>query len=249
VDIDFGAVIRALAGLDSIAQSAGRCNRHGLREGLGSVWVVNPREENVDHLPDIKTGREQAQRVLDDFNCSPDSFENDQIGLSAIATYYNYYYYSRKDQMDYPVKKKSSAGRGGNLFDLLSMNELSAKAYQAIHHSAPDILLRQSFRTAGGEFRVIDSATRGVVVPYKDGEQVIIELCGAVGLERQGRLLKQAQRYSVNLFDYQFNKLFEAGAIQEVQEGAGIHYLDKRFYSKEFGWCDKPVNSMDLLTT
>jgi len=37
VDIDFGAVIRALAGLDSIAQSAGRCNRHGMREELGSV--------------------------------------------------------------------------------------------------------------------------------------------------------------------------------------------------------------------
>jgi CRISPR-associated endonuclease/helicase Cas3 len=50
VDIDFGAVMRALAGLDSIAQSAGRCNRHGEREGLGSVWVVNPQVENLDGL-------------------------------------------------------------------------------------------------------------------------------------------------------------------------------------------------------
>ncbi len=56
VDIDFGAVIRYLAGLDSIAQSAGRCNRHGVREGLGSVWVVNPQEENIERLQDIKIG-------------------------------------------------------------------------------------------------------------------------------------------------------------------------------------------------
>ena len=44
VDIDFGAVIRYLAGLDSIAQSAGRCNRNGKQAGFGNVLIVNPAE-------------------------------------------------------------------------------------------------------------------------------------------------------------------------------------------------------------
>ncbi len=258
VDIDFGAVIRTLAGLDSITQSAGRCNRHGMREDGGSVWVVNPQEENLDQLKDIKVGREHAQRVLDDFRETPDKFGNDRIGLDAVAAYYNFYYQSQSGKMDYPVDVNSSAGRNDDLFNLLSTNELSTKNYQGAHQGdSPDILLRQSFRSASGEFHVIDSLTRGVIIQYKkeekkggekDGEELVKDLCGAFALEKRGKLLKQAQRYSVNLFDHQFNNLFRVGAIKEVQEGAEIYYLDKQYYSDEFGWSEKPVNSMDLLT-
>ena len=56
VDIDFASVIRFLAGLDSIAQAAGRCNRNG-RLDTATVHVVNPAQETIDQLIDIKVGQ------------------------------------------------------------------------------------------------------------------------------------------------------------------------------------------------
>jgi len=248
VDIDFGAVIRYLAGLDSIAQSAGRCYRHGKRPGLGIVWVINPEEENIDPLKEILVGREQAERVLSDFQQNPEAFNRDLIGLKAMEAYFRFYFAARKDEMDYKVGAGSTAGRADNLVNLLSINTISVNRYIEATGSKPTVFCTQSFQTAGKEFKVICSPTTGVIVPYKEeGEELIKDLCGAFELEHQYKLLKKAQKYSVNLYQHDFSALAKKGAIQEVQEGTGIFYLDGRYYHEEFGWSSEIVSDMDLL--
>ena len=249
VDIDFGSVIRYTAGLDSISQAAGRCNRNGTRPVLGRVLIVNPQEENLDKLKDISKGKEITLRIFDEYNDDPVQFSNDILGTKALERYYQYYFFQRSNEMSYSVGSKSKVGRTDNLFEIMSENKISIEAFKRQNRGQiPQIPLRQSFKTAAGEFQAIDSYTRGVVVPYEDeGNRIIQELCGTAILEKQYTLLKQAQRYSVNIFTYLFDKLLEIQAIHEVQEGSGIYYLDKQFYSKDFGLSDTPVNEMEVL--
>lgn len=250
VDVDFGAVIRCMAGIDSIAQAAGRCNRHGLRNA-GRVLIINNQDEDLTKLLDIKEGKNAAERVLSDLTCDPGLIGKELLSPPVIERFFTYYFYNRKSEMCYPVRSdaKNGIGRDDSLLDLLSDNNLTIAEYVRIKGKEPeDMNLNHSFMAAGKIFKALDAPTRGVVVPFGDkGKQIINELCSVFEVEKQYKLLKQAQRFSVNLFPWRFDKLYEAGAINEAQPDSGIYFLNLQYYGNDFGVSDDPVNPQETL--
>lgn len=249
VDISFGSVTRFVAGLDSIAQAAGRCNRHRERPTPGEVLIINPAEENISRLEDIRIGKEKTERLLGEFKDNPARLGNNIISPEAMEQYYLYYFYQRAKEMNYPVAANSFVGRDDNLFNLLSVNSLSLTEYRRINKDKyPAIPLRQAFMAAAKSFQAIESITRGIVVSYgKEGKDIVNELCSAYELEKQYKLIRQAQRYSVNVFPDVLERLLVRKAIYEAQTGSGILYLDDRYYSDEFGLSEMSVKDMEFL--
>lgn len=248
VDVDFGTVIRYLAGLDSIAQAAGRCNRNGLRES-GKVLIVNPANEVLDRLPEIRLAQDVTKRLLREFRENPAPFDHDLQSPKAMERYYHYYFFQRAHEMGFSISDKDIKDmprQHDTLLNLLSTNADSVQIYLNERKQAPPLFLRQSFMSAAKAFKAIDSPTEGVIVPYGEGERIITRLLSA-GYEEKGRLLKEAQRYSVNLFPHEMVKLKEKRRLYEVWEGSGVYYLDERHYSEQFGASTDEVAEMRTL--
>lgn len=81
VDIDFPVVYRAMAGLASVVQAAGRCNREGKLGTLGKVVVFNPPEPSPKG--DLRWGEDTLINML--------AAANGRLDVDSAEVYPKYY--------------------------------------------------------------------------------------------------------------------------------------------------------------
>ncbi len=212
VDVSFDCVIRAQAGMDSIIQAAGRCNRNKENPTLQPVFVVDIQDEKLSRLPEIKDGKDVTARVF------REKRDGNMLSDEVINLFYQYYFFDQQKgenvgKMDYKTKDGKTT-----IYNLLNKNSLGAVAYR--NRNNRDYKgLPCAFQTAADEFSVIDGVQTGVVVPYGEALKLVDEFQRSHEPKEKMRVLKQLQKYTVSVY---------SDSLDKIKHAAGL--VDDTFY-------------------
>ncbi len=229
VDISFAEVIRLAAGMDSVVQAAGRCNRNG-EAGPGSlspVWLVRWQGETLGMLQDIQWGKDATLDLLQENLRQPGRYSGGLFSDEAIGSYYHALYRRMpKSHQDLVLQKQ---GHPGTLLSLLARNE----------HALCDApyYMRQAFRLAGRLFAVFDQDTIDVLTPYEKGAALIGALQEGQAPRAYAdlcRLLQDAKQYTVALYRRRFEQLAHMSGLIPLY-GGGWGLIGH--YDPETGFC------------
>ena len=224
IDISFSCVIRASAGLDSVIQAAGRCNRNGRSDQPKKVYVISLKNESLDKLEDIKTGRDITNRLIREN-------ENDDLSNpELLKQFYKQYFYDRRRYMDYPTNAEES------VYEMLSLNKAGVLNYRNRTSQNCSSLIAHAFQSADENFCVIDKKGKSVVVPYGEAENLIEQYTSqpkGVITKTKFDIIKQLEKYSVQLYTWEIEKL--GSAISVMDDETGILILNKLHYKDTLG--------------
>lgn len=223
VDISFPEVWRAICGIDSIAQAAGRCNREGeLGEAaLGRTVVFEPAEAKPPS--EIEGFWQAARQVLRD--------HHDLLALEAVYAYFRELYWQR----------------GKEAFDAATFEGRPWPILRAIGERAPECAF--PFTKIATAFRMIDQIMEPVVVPWRsnpDDDDADTLLKRIAGMDRPRRDdLRRLQQYTVPLPRRTRLELFMARILVPVHDRFGealLRFEDLAHYDPETGVrLDDPV--------
>jgi CRISPR-associated endonuclease/helicase Cas3 len=214
VDIDFPEVWRAAAGIDSIAQTAGRCNREG-NLACGKVVVFEPLTAVPPH--ELKIRWQAAQPVL--------KRHADPLGLDAVRQYFKELYWQKGDP-DLALDAAKVGDRSGIL---------PAIAEQAAEGDFP-------FKSIAAGFRMIEETMETVVVPWREDEHdrdAEDRLARIAAQNRpSARDLRALQQYMVPITQKARDLWLAAGVLSSVHPALGeaaLKFKDLANYDPETG--------------
>ncbi len=216
VDVDFPEVWRAVAGLDSIAQAAGRCNREG-RLSSGRVVVFRPAGVKPPHA--IKQFWQATEPLLD-------QHEDDLLSLAAVRAYFKNLYFNK----------------GPDALDATEVDNRQG-VLNALKERAKDLSF--AFESLGKSFRLIDDAMESVVVPWDDEAHRLLATIRATERPMR-RHLRGLQQYVVSIPIKKRQYWLGVGALSPVHPALGdglLAFSDCALYRDATGL---DLDSVDL---
>ena len=188
VDLDFPAVWREEAGLESIIQAAGRCNREG-RATSGDVFVFRFPAEGGRILPEIGRAASATRGVL--------RKHDDPMSLEAIQEYFHALYWAAGEQaLDHK-----------GILPMLSERTTSL--------DFPFVTIARKFRLIETPMVPVIVPYRGPDGADRTADGLIRELDR---VERPGELARRLQPYTVPVPPRARAALLGAGSARIVQE-------------------------------
>ncbi len=131
IDLDFPVGYRALTGLDSINQAAGRVNRE-MRRGMSEMFVFEPKSEFIKRTPSfLKQTAEVARMALRDHAEAP-------ISIPAIRAFFERLYDLQDPNISFDVKRIMEC------FDSAEARfkfETAARAFQIIEDPTETVII------------------------------------------------------------------------------------------------------------
>ncbi len=231
VDVSFKCVIRSMAGLDSIAQAAGRCNRHGENE-LQEVYVIDHAEENLSPLKEMKEGKQITKNILAMYKNKADMYDYNLLSPTAMREYFLQYFQNMDSNLNYYIPE---VDKDMTMLLLADRKENEyVTHYRKKNNTVLPLLLTGSYKTAAEHFQVIDQTTVSILVPYGEGKEIIAHLNSDNWTKDLSLLLKKAQHHSVNVYERELAHLKKEDALVIHLDGA-IYELKENWYSNEYG--------------
>ncbi|HHI70994.1 MAG TPA: CRISPR-associated helicase Cas3' [Rhodobacteraceae bacterium] len=190
VDVDFPQVWREVAGIDSVAQAAGRCNREG-KQARGEVFVFR---SLGDFAPpaDLKQFAEIGAGIM--------AHHDDPLSLNAVRDYFRQLYWDRGlEALD-----SAEVGRVRGI-----MAALEGAGNQ----------MDFPFADIANAFRIIEDASVPLILQGGDWGIPPGMLKGFEHRPHAGPLARDFQPYQVQIPPYQRAQLLQAGAAETWREG------------------------------
>ncbi|MBA2271508.1 MAG: CRISPR-associated helicase Cas3' [Chthoniobacterales bacterium] len=176
VDIDFPCAYRALAGIDSIAQAAGRCNRNGRWPG-SKLHLFRSEHQRAETY--FRETAQIARQVL--------ALHEDPLGLASVAQFFTLYYL----QHNPPNGARWDAKQ---ICDDYRLNQ---------DRKLPFVF---QYRTIAEKFRLIENEQVPVLIPFDETAKALLAQLRNEAIPLHRALLRGLQRYTVQIYRSEFAK-------------------------------------------